>query len=235
MGSPSRPLSLPSHPACLPIRALGSPQRFLACRQLELFCLNWFRKESFKPSGTWEEGSPRLLPLLSWTCLRPSAPSRLACRQCPERESSKPCSRPAVLWEMGSGGNQHKEQRRLVLCAEHCHVPAWHCAVGTLATVVWAGGKMCQGHVGTEDKSETRGCPGYPPSPLMVFPTHVPGCQMEVKPGNPKTGIELSPSVLLPAFSNMTHLTRGPTPSISATKKSQAPWHLSSLLLWICP
>lgn len=57
---------------------------------------------------------------------------------------------------MGSGGNQHEEQRPLVLCAEHCHVPAWYCAVGTLATVVWAGGNMCQSHEGTEDKAETR-------------------------------------------------------------------------------
>lgn len=240
MGSPSHPLSLPSYPTCLPIRTLSSPQRLLACRQLELFCLNWLRRVSDLqargkrglPGLLWP---PSLLPLLSWTCLRPRAPSRLACRQCPERESSK-----ALLSTCCSlrNGIRRKPTRRAEALSAVCRtlpcaslvLCGWHAGHGGLGR---------RQHVpeprGDRRQGRDPGCPGYPPSPLVVFPTHVPGCQMEVKPGNPKTGIELSPSVLLPAFSNMTHLPRGPTPSISASKKSQTPWHLSSLFPWICP
>ena len=81
---------------------------------------------------------------------------------------------------------------------------------------------MCQGHVGTEEKSGTPGLSWFISSLLIVFPTRVPGCQVEIKLANPKRGIEFAPSDFLPAFSNMTHLPRGPTPSTSATKKSKS-------------
>lgn len=82
---------------------------------------------------------------------------------------------------------------------------------------------MCQGHMGAEKKSGTPRLSWFISSLFIVFPTRVPGCQTEIKLANPKRRIEFAPSDFLPAFSNMTHLPRGLTPSTSATKKEQTP------------
>ena len=98
------------------------------------------------------------------------------------------------------------------------------------ATVPWAPGpqqfrlevKCARATWGQKRSQGPLGCPGSSRL-FIVFPTRVPGCQMEIKLANPKRRIEFAPSDFLPAFSNMTHLPRGLTPSTSATKKEQTP------------
>ena len=87
---------------------------------------------------------------------------------------------------------------------------------------------MCQGHMVAEKKSGTPRLSWFISSLFIVFPTRVPGCQTEIKLANPKRRIEFAPSDFLPAFSNMTHLPRGLTPSTAVvwiiSPRNQADW-----------
>ena len=59
---------------------------------------------------------------------------------------------------------------------------------------------MCQGYMGAEKKSGTPRLSWFIFNLLIVFPTCVPGCQMEIKLANLKRRIEFAPSDFLPAF-----------------------------------